>query len=106
MQAGFYPFNLLYMPLDYLPKGFPATVPAPKFQIGDRVRWQPQPTEDLGTITGLHYAPVQHLQSWAWKYTVWLALSSPSQRWIRSDMAWESDLEPAPLACDQPQEQA
>ena len=97
--------NLLPMLPNRLPEGFPAAVPLPKFQIGDRVRWQPQPTEDFGTITGLHYAPDHHLQSWAWKYTVWLSLSSPSHGWISSDMAWESDLELAPIVCDHPQEQ-
>lgn len=85
------------MPLEHLPEGFPAAVPAPKFQLGDWVRWRPQPTADFGIVTGLHYAPAQHLQGWAWRYTVWLALSSPSQRWIRSDTAWETDLEAAPL---------
>lgn len=101
----FYLFNLLRMLRDNLPQDFPVTVPPPKFQIGDRVRWQPQPTEDFGTITGLHYAPAQHLESWAWKYTVWLALSSPSQGWISSDSAWEPDLELVSVACDRFQKQ-
>jgi len=105
MQTDFYSSAPLHMRLSDLPKGFPATVPSPKFQIGDYVRWQPQPTEDFGIITGLHYAPAQPLQSWVWKYTVWLAPSSPSQHWIRSDMAWESDLELVPITYDRILEQ-
>ncbi|PSB16679.1 hypothetical protein C7B65_20760 [Phormidesmis priestleyi ULC007] len=93
------------MPLSDLPKGFPATVPSPKFQIGDYICWQPQPTKDFGIVTGLHYASAQPLHSWAWKYTVWLSLSSPSQRWIKSDMAWESDLELVPITYDLTPEQ-
>jgi len=81
------------IPLNSLPEGFPHHTPTPKFQIGDRVRWQPQPTEDLGTITGIQYTPAQGLQSWAWRYIVWLDLQSPSQQWIRADTAWETDLE-------------
>jgi hypothetical protein len=79
-----------------LPEGFPSQVPVPRFQIGDRVRWQPQPTEDFGTITGIQYAPAQHLQIWVWKYTVWLDQHSPSRLWLTSDTAWEPDLEALP----------
>ena len=85
------------MLLERLPEGFPATIPAPKFQIGDRVRWQPQPTEDFGTITGVQYAPIYPLPIWAWKYTIWLDIQSPSRLWVRSDIAWEVDLEPLPF---------
>lgn len=90
------------MSLNTLPNGFPHHTPSPRFQIGDRVRWQPQPTEDFGTITGIQYAPAQHLQDWAWKYTIWLDLQSPSHHWTEADTAWETDLEPIP-ATTQPQ---
>lgn len=87
---------MLPIHLNILPKGFPNRVPPPKFQMGARVRWRPQPTEDFGTITGIQYAPAQHLQTWAWKYTVWFDLQSPSRLWLMSDTAWEFDLEALP----------
>lgn len=64
-----------------------------KFQIGDRVQWQPTPTQDFGTATGMQYTPASHLGAWAWKYTIWLDAASPSHAWIKADSAWEFDLE-------------
>lgn len=86
------------IPLNALPADFPHQISTPKFQIGDRVRWQPQPTEDFGTVTGIQFAPAQHLQTWTWKYTVWLDLQSPSRLWLVSDTAWETDLEAIPAS--------
>lgn len=88
-------------PLDDLPQGFPRHIPNPKFQIGERVQWQPQPSSDFGTITGLQYAPIHAPYRWGWKYTIWLDRHSPSRLWITTDTAWEIDLEFLPLT--QPQ---
>ncbi|MBD2123411.1 hypothetical protein [Trichocoleus sp. FACHB-262] len=51
------------------------------------------PTQDFGTVTGLQYAPAEHLKSWAWRYLIWLDSQSPSHAWTCSDTAWEADLE-------------
>lgn len=76
-----------------LPAAFPHTIAPPKFQLGDRVQWQPKPTRDFGIITGIQYAPAPHLQTWAWQYVIWLDADSPSRTWVIADTAWESDLE-------------
>ena len=83
-----------------LPQGFPQAASVPKFHLGDRVRSIPVPAEDSGIITGLQYAPAEHLQDWAWRYTIWLDPQSPSYAWTPSDLAWEADLQrltPAPI---------
>jgi hypothetical protein len=80
--------------LHLLPLDFPASIPEAKFQVGDRVCWQPCPTQDFGTITGLEYAPTFLPGVWRWKYTIWLDLGSPSRAWTLRDTAWEGDLEP------------
>lgn len=79
-----------------VPKGFPVFIQQPMFQLGDRIRWHPRPTADFGIITGLQYTPAPHLNTWAWKYTIWLDLDSPSHAWTTSDTAWEADLEKLP----------
>jgi len=78
-----------------VPEGFPDTAPEPVFQLGDRVRWKPRPSSDVGTVVGLQYVPTEAStwQQWAWKYLVWLDLDSDSRSWTTSDMAWEPDLE-------------
>lgn len=78
---------------DFLSGNFPAQTPLPKFQLGDRVRFVPMPAEDHGIITGLQFAPAEHLQGWAWRYIVWLDDQSPSRAWTCSDLAWEDDLQ-------------
>jgi hypothetical protein len=64
----------------------------PKYAIGDRVSWHPLPSRDFGIITGLEYAPAEHLQAWGWRYIVWLDPDSPSHSCTRTDIAWEEDL--------------
>ncbi len=76
-----------------LPQAFPQRLQAPKFNIGDRVRFVPMPAEDFGIITGLQFTPAEHLQDWAWRYVVWLDNQSPSHQWTPSDLAWEDDLQ-------------
>ncbi|WP_179228650.1 hypothetical protein [Leptolyngbya ohadii] len=79
--------------LPSLPGNFPGSLPTPRFQIGDRVRWHPIPAEDFGVIVGLNYAPAPHLTEWHWQYLVWLDADSPSRAWMNSEVAWEADLE-------------
>ena len=81
-----------------LPAAFPRAVSQPKFQLGDRVQWQPKPTRDFGIITGIQYAPAPHLHAWAWQYVIWLDADSPSCTWVITDTAWEADLEAIPIA--------
>ncbi len=76
-----------------LPVGFPQVSFLPRFQLGDRVRFVPIPAEDFGIITGLQFAPAEHLQDWAWRYVVWLDDQSPSRAWTCSDLAREDDLQ-------------
>ncbi len=90
------------IPLDDLPQDFPHHTPSPKFQIGDRVQWHPQPTQDFGTVTGIQYAPAPHLHHWTWKYSIWLDRHSPSRLWVKTDTAWEMDLKFLPIV-PQPQ---
>ena len=77
----------------FLQNDFPLQTPAPKYAIGDRVRLIPMPAEDYGIVTGFQYAPAEHLQDWAWCYTIWLDPQSPSRAWTPSDLAWEADLQ-------------
>jgi hypothetical protein len=72
-----------------LPRDFPSSISVPKYAIGDRVRFSP----DYGIVTGLQYAPAEHLQDWAWRYTLWLDPQSPRHAWTLSDVAWEADLQ-------------
>lgn len=78
--------------LQAVPEHFFDDVPPPKFMLGARVSWRPLPNQDCGVVTGIEYAPATHLNSWGWRYTVWLDARSPSARWIASDLAWEDDL--------------
>ena len=77
----------------HLPDNFPSRTQPPRFQLGDRIRFVPLPAEDYGIIVGLQFAPAEHLQGWAWRYTIWLDLQSPSRAWTNSDFAWEADLQ-------------
>jgi hypothetical protein len=77
----------------HLSANFPEQTPAPKFHLGDRVRFVPLPTEDYGIIVGLQFVPAAHLPGWGWRYTLWLDPQSPSRAWTDSDLAWEADLQ-------------
>jgi hypothetical protein len=77
-----------------LPDSFPSSTAQPKLKIGDLVRWHPLPSQDFGIITGLEFAPADHLQAWSWRYVVRLDPKSPSSDWVLSDTAWEGDLKP------------
>jgi hypothetical protein len=76
-----------------LPQGFPDGIGSPRFNIGHHVHWNPLPSRDFGIVTGLEYAPADHLQAWSWRYVVRLDPQSPSSAWVLTDTAWEDDLE-------------
>jgi hypothetical protein len=77
-------------------RAIPFVRPQPHFQIGQQVQWQPMPSTDFGTITGLEYTIAPHSQQWSWRYTIKLHPQSASTRWVDHDLAWESDIEPFP----------
>jgi len=91
----FDPTNLeIPPPLLDLPDQFPNGV-TPRYQEGDRVRWQTlSNTTDWGIVIGRFYAYARHRCQWAVCYLVRLDRHSPSADWIAADTAWEEDLEP------------
>ncbi|HEY9675593.1 MAG TPA: hypothetical protein V6D11_29390 [Waterburya sp.] len=65
----------------------------PRYQEGDRVRWQSvSNTTDWGIVMGRFYA--RHHCQWAIGYLICLDPDSPSAAWAVTDTAWEEDLEP------------
>src|SRR5919199_541652 len=91
----FDPTNLeIPPPLLDLPDQFPNGV-TPRYQEGDRVRWQTlSNTTDWGIVIGRFYAYARHRCQWAVCYLVRLDRNSASAAWIAADTAWEEDLEP------------
>ena len=78
-----------------LPAVFPH-VEAPRFHYGDRLRWVPHGNAtDWGLVIGWFYSYAPHSRRWQWCYLIWLDPASPSAAWVRADIAWEDDLEPA-----------
>lgn len=78
----------LEVPLDSLP--------TPVFPIGiSKVRWKPVSSSrsDWGRVMGLRYRWAKHLGNWQWQFYVVLDPDSPSYQWVRSDWAWQDDLE-------------
>ena len=70
-------------------------VETPRFLYGDRLRWLSNgETTDWGIVVGRAYSFAPHRCRWQWCYLLWLEAESPSAAWIRSDFAWEDDLEP------------
>ena len=81
-------------PSTALPSNFP-NVEMPRFLYGDHLRWKSNgnPT-DWGIVIGRFYSFAPHQCRWQWCYLIWLDDDSLSSAWIRSDIAWEDDLEP------------
>ena len=83
--------------------GLPATFPdveMPRFLYGDHLWWMSdgEPT-DWGIVIGRFYSFAPHCGRWHWCYLIWLDSDSPSSAWVKSDIAWEDDLQSvAPLA--------
>jgi len=83
------------------PSEFPKHIPAPKFAVGTRCRWIPQPSTDWGIIVGYMLLPdetiPQQSAAWRWSYLLMLDSSSPSRRWTVMDWVGEDDLELFPM---------
>lgn len=77
-----------------LPANFP-DIAGPYFLYGDRLRWISKgETTDRGVVIGRAYSFAPHRCQWQWCYLLWLDTDSPSAAWLRTDTAWEDDLEP------------
>ena len=89
---------LASLQLPSLSIGFPTTFPdveMPRFLYGDRLCWISNgETTDWGIAIGRFYGFAPHCCRWRWCYLIWLDPSSPSAAWVKSDIAWEDDLEP------------
>ena len=77
------------------PDDFP-NVESPRFLDGDRLRWKTrEKATDWGIVIGRFYSFAPHCRCWRWCYLIWLDTDSPSAAWVRTDIAWEDDLEPS-----------
>ena len=88
--------NKLHLPrpLIGLPSNFP-DVKRPRFLYGDHLRWKTDGNlTDWGIAIGRFYSFAPHRCCWQWCYLIWLDADSPSSAWVRTDIAWEDDLEP------------
>ncbi|WP_240518754.1 hypothetical protein [Leptolyngbya sp. BC1307] len=89
--------NKLHLPrpaTDF-PAGFP-DVESPRFLDGDHLRWKTnEKATDCGIVIGRFYSFASHCRCWRWCYLIWLDADSPSSAWVRTDIAWEDDLEPS-----------
>ena len=80
-------------PATDLPTTFP-DVEMPRFLYGDRLWWMSDGEfTDWGIVIGRFYSFAPHCGRWQWCYLIWLDSDSPSFAWIRSDTAWEDDLQ-------------
>lgn len=76
-----------------LPSVFP-NVEMPRFLYGDRLCWiADQETTDRGIVIGRFYRFAAHQCKWHWCYLIWLGPDSPSSAWVKTDLAWEDDLQ-------------
>ncbi|MBD2463955.1 hypothetical protein H6G89_23415 [Oscillatoria sp. FACHB-1407] len=83
------------------PLDFPKQIPAPRYAVGTRCRWIPQPSTDWGIIIGHILLPSETTPhqgaDWRWSYLLMLDNSSPSRRWTVMDWVSEDDLELFPM---------
>ncbi len=80
-------------PLSDLPTTFP-DVETPRFLYGDRLWWMSDSEpSDWGIVIGRFYRFAPHCGRWHWCYLIWLDSDSPSSAWVKSDTAWEDDLQ-------------
>jgi hypothetical protein len=71
----------------------PASLPTPKFHIGQEVLWASTPTHGFGQIIGLVFADGVSVQQTGYHYAVRLDSQSPSSKDCVADWGFEEDLE-------------
>jgi hypothetical protein len=87
----------LSIPPVVLPEQMPQRLPAPKFQLGQTVKWACVPTGDYGRVVGVVYGNEGSVRETGFHYAIQLDLNSPSYAdGTRSDWAFEEDLELLP----------
>jgi hypothetical protein len=96
-RFGLFSWDSQALPALSLPPNFPETTSCPKYQMGSRCRWIPNPHTDWGTIIGQIYSPYRLDPSsevrWSWLYLLLLDPDSPSQQWLVADWVEEEQLE-------------
>jgi hypothetical protein len=84
-----------------LPTYFPDVINLPKYPLGSRCRWVPNPATDWGTVIGQIYVPSRTedkaATQWIWAYLLLLDSNSPSRQWLAADWVDEESLEPLPI---------
>lgn len=98
--------NAISIPSIVLPDEVPDALPEPKFQLGQRVRWNCVPSQDFGRILGIIFASEGSVRATGYHYAIALDESSPSfADGITSDWGFEDDLElvDGAVAADRPQ---
>jgi hypothetical protein len=84
-----------------LPQPSLVYLPAPKFQIGQRVYWKAIADPDFGRIVGVVWATEGSVQALGYHYAIQLDPASPSiADGITSDWAFEADLDLLPQPRD------
>jgi hypothetical protein len=69
------------------------SLPTPKFQLGQSVKWNCVPTADFGQIIGVVFASEASICAIGFHYAIALDSTSPSfANGITSDWAFEDDL--------------
>lgn len=82
------------VPPTVLSEQVPETLPPPKFQLGQTVRWSYVTTSDYGRVVGVVYGPECSVKATGYHYEIALDPSSPSfADGITSDWGFEDDLE-------------
>lgn len=76
-----------------LPEPFPEHLPAPKFQIGQKVLWAQVSSHGFGEVIGIIFASSISVRATGYHYAVRLDPSSPSRTDHVADWAFEEDLE-------------
>ncbi|HEY9698724.1 MAG TPA: hypothetical protein V6D10_15785 [Trichocoleus sp.] len=75
------------------PASLPVALPQPRFQIGERVRWQAVPSPDFGRVVGVIYTGEATHQASGLHYLILLDEQSPSHSICIHDFALEEDIE-------------
>lgn len=69
------------------------SLPIPKFNLGDHVRWFRVPTQDFGVVSDRFYGSEGSVQAEGWHYLIRLDPRSPSFLYCKEDYGFEDDLE-------------